>query len=124
MFTYQTIVFFLIVKIKFLLHSNAIVKDSVDAILKGYLEDIDITKDDNTWKRIFGDFKTASKNNDPMPVPRAYSRSQPFSKRINGDMAKNTWYELKFYCTTLNYNVQVRTQDGIQAFITIMSIQN
>ncbi|UJR19415.1 hypothetical protein I4U23_022545 [Adineta vaga] len=35
-------------------------------------------------------------------------------------MAKNTYHELILYCTPLNCNVLACTQDGIQAFITIL----
>ena len=35
-------------------------------------------------------------------------------------MAKNTYHELTLYCTPLNCNVLAHTQDGIQAFTTIM----
>jgi hypothetical protein len=120
LYVYRTIVFFLIIKLELLLRSSAIVKDSVYAIQKGYLDDIDMTKDLNTWNGIIDDFKTAEKHNDPMLVLRAYSRSQLFSKLINGDMAKNTHHEFTLYCTPLNCNVLARTHDGIKAFITIM----
>ena len=35
-------------------------------------------------------------------------------------MAKNTYHELTLYCTPLNCNVLARTQDGVQAFISIL----
>jgi len=76
--------------------------------------------DPNIWENIVKDLKIAGAQNEPMYILRAYSRSQIFSKRINSDMAKNTYHELKLYCTSLNCNVLARTQDGIQAFIAIL----
>jgi hypothetical protein len=40
------------------------VKDSIYAFTKGYLNDIDMSKDPNIWKGIVEDFKTAAKEND------------------------------------------------------------
>jgi hypothetical protein len=97
-----------------------IVKDSVYAIQKGYLDDIGIDKRRNIWKEIGDDFGTAAETNEPKFVLQAYSRSKLFSKQINGDMAKNTYHELTLYCTPLNCNVLARTQDAIEAFITIL----
>ncbi|CAF1148860.1 unnamed protein product [Rotaria sordida] len=95
-----------------LLRLNTTVKDLVYAILKGYLNDVNMPADRNIWEDIIQDLKTAGAENEPTYILRAYSRSQTFSKRINNDMAKNTYHELKLYCTSLNCNVLARTQDA------------
>jgi hypothetical protein len=97
-----------------------IVEDSVYAIQKGYLDDICTDKRLDISQDIYSDFKTAAEHNEALCVLQAYSRSKNFTKKINGDMAKNTYHELTLYCTPLNCNVLARTQDGIQAFITIL----
>ncbi|CAF0969912.1 unnamed protein product [Adineta ricciae] len=99
--------------IEFLRQSNTIIKDSVDAFLKGYLNEfVDETVGD--------DLRIASENNEPASVLRAYSRSQSFTKKIHSDMAKNTYHQFTLYCTPLNCNILARTHDSIQAFITIL----
>ncbi|UJR18369.1 hypothetical protein I4U23_005272 [Adineta vaga] len=103
-----------------LLRLNTTVKDLVYAILKGYLNDINMLPDANIWQDIITDLKTAGAENEPVYILRAYTRSQTFSKQINNDMAKNTYHALKLYCTSLNCNVLARTQDGIQAFVAIL----
>jgi hypothetical protein len=95
-------------------------KDLVCALQTGYLYYIDISNDPIIREQIAGDLKEASKNDDPVPVLRAYSRAQALTKRINDDMAKNTHHELTMYCTPLNCNVLSRTQDGIGAFVSIL----
>ncbi|CAF3673858.1 unnamed protein product, partial [Rotaria sp. Silwood1] len=103
-----------------LLRLNTTVKDLIYALRKGYLNDINMRADPNIWEDIVKDLNIAGANNEPMYILRAYSRSQTFSKQINNDMAKNTYHELKLYCTSLNCNVLARTQDGIQAFIAVL----
>ncbi|CAF3353463.1 unnamed protein product [Rotaria socialis] len=106
--------------IAYILRSSLIVRDSVDAIKRGYLDHLSPAKHRDIGKVIDENFKNASESNDPTFVLRAYSQSSEFTKQINGDMAKNTYHELTLYCTPLNCNVLARTQDGIQAFITIL----
>ncbi|CAF4001238.1 unnamed protein product [Adineta steineri] len=103
-----------------LLRLNTTVNDLVYAIRKGYLDDINMLADPTVWEGIIEDLKTASAEDEPMYILRAYTRSQTFSKQINSDMAKDTYHELKLYCTPLNCNVLARTQDGIQAFVAIL----
>jgi hypothetical protein len=97
-----------------------IVRDSAYAIQRGYLDNICPAKRHDISKEIDSDFEAAGEHNDPTFVLRAYSQSKEFTKQINSDMAKNTYHELTLYCTPLNCNVLARTQDGIQAFITIL----
>ena len=97
-----------------------IVRDSVYAIQRGYLDHICPTKRLDIPKKTDDYFKIAAERNDPKVVLQAYSESTEFTKHINGDMAKNTYHELALYCTSLNCNVLARTQDVIQAFITIL----
>ncbi|CAF2172864.1 unnamed protein product [Rotaria magnacalcarata] len=106
--------------IAFFLRSSKIVSDSVNAIQRGYLDHISAAKRRDIGKDIDEYFKIAGESNDPTFVLRAYSKSKEFTKKMNGDMAKNTYHELTLYCTPLNCNVLARTQDGIQAFITIL----
>ncbi|CAF1358537.1 unnamed protein product [Didymodactylos carnosus] len=96
---------------------------------KGYLDDIDMSEDKPTfdkpstseaWKNILADFSMAAKNDEPKHVVQAYTRSQPLSRKINNDMARNTYHELTLYCTPLNCNVLARTQDGIDAFVSLL----
>ena len=95
-------------------------KDLADAILTGYLEDIDMSKDLRAQAGIVQAFKTASSDDEPKHILTAYSRSATFTKRINNDMAKNTYHQLTLYCTPLNCRILARTQDGIQAFIALL----
>ncbi|CAF4400746.1 unnamed protein product [Didymodactylos carnosus] len=62
----------------------------------------------------------AAKNDEPKHVVQAYTRSQPLSRKINKGMARNTYHELTLYCTPLNCNVLARTQDGIDAFVSLL----
>jgi hypothetical protein len=97
-----------------------IVRDSVYAIQRGYLDNIRSAKRQEILKEIGSDFKAASEQNNPTLVLHAYSRSKEFTTQMNSGMAENTYHELNFYCTPLNCNVLARTQDGIQVFIAIL----
>ena len=112
--------FFLCIKIPFVLRLNTSVTDLVHAILKGYLNDDNETKGMGVWEKISEDLKTAGAKNDSVLVLLTYSRFKALTERINTDMARNTHHELTRYCTHLNCNVLARSQDGIQAFITIL----
>lgn len=102
------------------MQSDSIIKDSVYAFKKGYLNDIDKENRTREWDEVETSLAEASNGDDPTRVLYAYSCAQWFPELLNRDMAKNTYHQLNLYCTPLNCNVLARTQDGIQSVLSIL----
>ncbi|CAF1217914.1 unnamed protein product [Adineta ricciae] len=96
------------------------IKDLIHALKKGYLYYVYNREAPNSSNIILECFDFASEYDDIRYILFAYTCPTAFSKIINTNMAKNTYHELRLYCTPLNCIVLAHTQDGIQVFLSLM----
>ncbi|CAF3165098.1 unnamed protein product [Rotaria sp. Silwood2] len=93
------------------------VASKVDMIEKTFLE---YMPTNNEWNKIRISFQEARKKNSPLPIIKAYTISQEFSKRINKHSAANTYHALKLYCTLVNCPVLAQTQEYTEAITSLL----
>lgn len=77
----------------------------------GYLDKIDPIR---YW------FNTASEENKPLHIFKAYSISQEFTKQLNKDLARNIIHDLKNGCSIFSCNCLYSTQDATKSITTIL----
>jgi hypothetical protein len=101
-------------------------KSKPSSSITGEIDTIEITflkflpTDHKDWNEIINYFNQARKEDNPIPIIKAYTFDQDLTKRLNKHSAVNTHHTLELYCTLLNCSILAQTQEYTEAFTKIL----
>jgi hypothetical protein len=105
-------------EIKKKLKTSSSITGEIDTIGRTFLELL--STDHNLCNKIRDCCEEARTRNSPIPIIKAYTFAQKFTKRLQLHSAVNTYHSLKLYCTLLNCPILAQTQEYTEAFTRIL----